>query len=256
MQKTEKAAESRMESFMLPDAEIRYPGQGEVLLWLPAELPEGVRVPCIAAAHGSGRCAAAYREVPFYARQREISLEHGYAFAVLSNGRDCWGTDAGVRNFRSLLRFLPEQFPLSGEYGIWATSAGGALAFRAVAEEGGAIRFVIGTFPVYDLYTEYGLLASCRAAYGNAGEEEFRARIAGKNPPALCDRLRGCRYYVTHGDADRAVPLGANSQRMADDLGACVRLQILPGGVHGTSDLSYYGENTMRAFRENPSESR
>ena len=242
---------SRMEAFTLPGGAVRYPGQGDALVWLPQSLPADVRVPCIAAAHGSGRCADAYRSVPFYARQRELALAAGYAFAVLSNGRDCWGTDAGVGNFRAFLRELPRRFPLTGEFGVWATSAGGVLTLRTVAEES-AIRFVIGTFPVYDLCTEYELLASCRAAYGDVSRAEFFERIKEANPPALCERLRGCRYYITHGDADRAVPLAANSLRLAGDLGACVRLRIVPGGVHGTKDFSYYGENTARAFCENP----
>lgn len=230
----------------LPGARENYPGQGVARIELP-ETP-AVPMPVVIAVHGSGRGAQDYWETPFYSHQRQIALEQGCLFAVISNRRDTWGLDDGLYNLQLLMDHIRANYPVAEKFMLWATSAGGVLAHRLVQTCPDQIAVVIGTFPVYDLLTEFGVLGSCRKAWGTEEEAEFRQRIAGKNPPSFADALKGCFYFITHGDADSAVPLRENSLRMAAELGTRVDLQILPGGEHGVADMRYLRSNVINAF--------
>ena len=82
--------------------------------------------------------------------------------------------------------------------------------------------------------------------------DAFKALIEGKNPADFADALKNHDYYIAHGDADTAVPLLSNSQKMADDVGDNIHLQIIAGGVHGTSNFAFYGDIIAQAFADHP----
>ena len=238
------------DSLQIPDT------SGKKLLWMPCALSGNIRVPMIVIAHGSGRAAEDYLDVPFYVEQRDLAMRYGYAVAVISNGTDTWGTDKGVENFSRFVEYLVETYPGCTRLGIWATSAGGVTALRTIAAGKQRYDFMIGTFPVYDLLIEHQTLASCRTAWGNLSYDTFAEQIKGKNPPDLVDALidSGCRFYITHGDADTAVPYPQNAERMAADLGDAVTLETISGGTHGTANFAFYGAAVEAAFAENPAE--
>jgi len=232
----------------------KYNDQGRAYIWLPSGQTENIRVPVVVAAHGSGRGADDYVKTDFYVQQREIAKQYGYGFAVISNDRDGWGTDDGTTNLINYCKNLPKEWPILDRIGIWATSAGGVTALRTIASGECDVDFYIGTFPVYDLKTEYRILPSCRAAFGDYSIEAFAEQINGKNPPDLTHALlaSGCRFYITHGSADQAVPIQENSLRFIRDLGDTSVLEVIPGGVHSTDDYSYYGKAVEQAFKDYP----
>lgn len=233
---------------------INYSDQGRAYIWLPFSQTENIRVPVVVAAHGSSRGADDYGKTDFYVRQREIANQYGYGFAVISNDKDGWGSDDGTANLINYCKNLSKEWPVSNRIGIWATSAGGVTALRTIASGECNVDFFIGTFPVYDLITEYRILHSCRSAFGDLSTEAFEEYITEKNPPDLTNALitSGCRFYVTHGDADQAVPIQENSFRFIGDLGDAAVLDVIPGGVHCTDDYRFYGKAVEQAFSDYP----
>ncbi len=120
--------------FSLPGARVNYETQGKVYFVKPKNLREDRKVPVIIAIHGSGRSATDYRDTPFYMQQRDIALQNGCIFAAVTNGLDTWGLDDGLYNTNLLIAYLIENHNVKPIVGIWATSAGGVLANRMVAE--------------------------------------------------------------------------------------------------------------------------
>ena len=74
--------------------------------------------------------------------------------------------------------------------------------------------------------------------------------MVGKNPVQYPDALKRHKYFITHGSADKAVPVEANSVRLKADLGDNVYLQIIEGGVHSTENFAFYGDAVRLAFEE------
>ena len=232
--------------FDLPGARVHACGQGVAGIELP-EKCQG-KLPVVIAVHGSGRGAPDYWQTPFYSRQREIALEHGCLFAVVSNGTDTWGLDDGLYNLQLLLQYLSDHYEIAEKVVLWATSAGGVLAHRLAYACPERIAAVIGTFPVYDLAREFRVLPSCGKAWGAEEEAAFLEKIAGKNPPEFGNHLQGIPFFLSHGDSDEAVPLEDHSQAMARELGSGVHLEVIPGGAHGTQDFRYLETMPQKAL--------
>lgn len=233
--------------FQLENAKVKHEPQGLCSIDLPVGTA-GV-YPLVIAVHGSNRGAKDYEECPFYAEQKAIALRHGCAFGVISNCFDTWGTDDGLYNLKAFADYLLESYPVKKRVILWATSAGGVLANRMVKEYPHMVAGVIGTFPVYDLTSTFGL-KTCRVGWRSKTEEEFLSNISGKNPPEFAHLLKGHKYYITHGTADTAVPVEQNSIKLKADLGENVVLQLIEGGVHSTANFAFYGETVERAFEE------
>ena len=223
--------------FQLPGARVNHPGQGMARIELPANATG--KLPVVIAVHGSGRSAPDYWDTPFYSRQRELALSHGCLFAAVSNAQDTWGLDDGLYNVKLLTDYVAANYPVADRFVYWATSAGGVCTHRLAQICPEKVALVIGTFPVYDLAREFKVLASCGKAWGTQEESEFLQRIAGKNPPQFREKLQNIPYFISHGDCDQAVPLEDHSLRLAQQLPDNVRLEIIPGGDHGTGDFRY-----------------
>lgn len=236
----------REEVFCLPGAKQNHPGQGTVYLAIPEN--SGQKLPAVLAIHGSHRGALDYRDTPFYARQRDIALSHGYLFACVDNGSDTWGLDDGLYNNQLLLDYLQAHYPIEPAVTLWATSAGGTLACRMAAQQPERICRMIGTFPVYDLEAAFRDLPSCRQAWGTQDPEVFRKKILGRNPAQFPEKLTGIPYFITHGDMDDAVPIRDHSLRLQEEAGQNIQVQVIPGGTHGTSSMAFYGLLTQKAF--------
>lgn len=223
--------------FQLPGARVNHPGQGMARIELPANATG--KLPVVIAVHGSGRSAPDYWDTPFYSRQRELALEAGCLFAAVSNGPDTWGLDDGLHNLQLLCAYVAKNYCVHARFLFWATSAGGVLTHRMAQACPERVAAVIGTFPVYDLAREFTVLASCSNAWGTREKAEFLQRISGKNPPEFSEKLQNIPYFISHGDCDQAVPLEDHSLRLAQQLPDNVRLEIIPGGDHGTGDFRY-----------------
>ncbi len=233
----------------LPGAEKRNPAsdQGNLVIHLPDGW-DGRRA--VLALHGSGRGTQSYDEVPFYIRQKEIALERGYAFAILQNMQDTYGTDIGYHNVERAANELLAHWTNGERLTIWATSAGGVGMYRYAAEHRENVRALIGTFAVFDLESVFPLLSSCRKAWGadRMTAEEFAALVKGKNPGRMIEALRGIPIYLAHGTADAAVPIEENAYLIERELEAY--LCAVDGGVHGTADFRYYEQAPLLALAE------
>lgn len=236
----------------LTGAKTNHSGQGAYYIAMPKTIPEGMKLPVVIAVHGSGRGAMDYRDTAFYAEQKNIALANGYIFAAISNGPDTWGLDDGLYNINLFYDFLIENYPIQEKAALWATSAGGTLANRMVKEYPEKVSFVLGTFPVYDLISGFNNVNSCKTAWGTSDLETFQTKIEGKNPADFPDALKNHDYYIAHGSADAAVPIAENSQKMVTDVGGNVHLEVIEGGVHGTSNYAFYGDIIDQAFAEHP----
>lgn len=235
----------------LTGAKTNHSGQGEYYIAMPKNIPEGMKLPVIIAVHGSGRGAMDYKNTPFYTEQKNIALANGYIFAAISNGPDTWGLDDGLYNLNLFYDYLIDNYPIQQKAALWATSAGGTLANRMVKEHPENVSFVLGTFPVYDLVSGFSL-NSCKTAWGTSDLATFKNLIAGKNPADFPDALKNHDYYIAHGSADAAVLLTENSQKMVADVGSNIHLEVIEGGVHGTSNYDFYGDIIAQAFAEHP----
>ena len=233
--------------FELSDARRNFEGQGLCSIDLPDTNKVSGEYPIVIAVHGSNRGAEDYESCPFYAKQKEIALSHGCAFGVISNKLDTWGTDDGLYNLEAFIKHVTDNYPVRKKVILWATSAGGVLANRMVRKNPDTVELVIGTFPVYDLESTFAL-KTCRVAWRSKDIEEFKNKIKDINPSYYPEALKGHSYYITHGSADTAVPIEANSLKLASDLGNRVTLQIIEGGIHSTSNFDFYGHAVRSAF--------
>lgn len=208
--------------------------------------------PVLMALHGSGREADSYRpgspkSVPFYIRQRDLALEAGYIFVAVSNGKDTWGTDEGVKAALGCYAYVKDLFHTEEKWVLWGSSAGGVLVNRLVAGYPGMIRKVIGTFPVYDLAESYARLSSAGKAWSSI------EAVASVNPAGNPAALAAVPYLLFHGREDKAVPAGAHSVRLRDEVngaGGNVTL-LLVGGGHSTDNDSLYRDDVIRGFLRN-----
>lgn len=235
----------------LPGAKTNYSGQGSFYIAMPSNIPAGVKLPVVIAVHGSGRDALDYRDTDFYAEQKNIALANGYIFAAISNERDTWGLDDGLYNLNLFYDYLIANYPIQEKAALWATSAGGTLANRMVKDYPEKVSFVLGTFPVYDLISGFNV-NSCKTAWGTTDLATFKTKILGKNPIEFADALKNHDYYIAHGSADTAVPIADHSQRLLSEVGDNIHLQVIEGGVHGTSNYDFYGDVIKQAFAEHP----
>ena len=222
--------------FVLDGARINHNGQGTVYI---AE-PECDYSFAVIAVHGSGRGALDYKNTPFYAKQRDISIENGCLFATISNCSDTWGLDDGLYNLNLLVDYIVSNYHIKTKVALWATSAGGTLTNRMVIENSEKIELVIGTFPVYDLNAAFEL-NSCKKAWFDKSENPF-------DIPSFSHSLKTVNYYIAHGDNDDVVPLEKHSLKLSMDLRDNVFLEIIKGGEHSTDNYAFYGEAVEKAF--------
>lgn len=231
---------------------VKGKSDGQAYIAMPKNIPEGMKLPVVIAVHGSGRGALDYKNTAFYAEQKNIALANGYIFAAISNGSDTWGLDDGLYNINLFYDYLIANYPVQEKAALWATSAGGTLANRMVKDYPDKVSFVLGTFPVYDLLSGFNNVNSCKTAWGTTNLDTFKELIAGKNPAEFPNALKNHDYYIAHGSADVAVPIAENSQKMVTDVGSNVHLEVIEGGVHGTSNYAFYGDIVELAFEEHP----
>lgn len=211
------------------------------------QFPVSVR-PALLALHGSGRSAESYipgheKSVPFYEKQRDLAVKAGYLFVVLSNGKDTWGTDEGLKATVKCMEFVKGKFPVREKWCIWASSAGGVLLGRLLKEYPSLVDRAIGTFPVYDLEHSMRHLPSARSAWG---DRDYRKA----NPALYPEAFMRIPYLIFHGSDDEAVPVDLHSARIAktaNEAGGNVLLNIVTGG-HSTGNFALYDDDLILNF--------
>lgn len=235
-----------------PNERITYVGGRMVYIAWPGRVPAD-SVPVLLALHGSGREAESYRPgspkgVPFYIRQRDLTLKAGYMFVSVSNQKDTWGTDAGLGAAMEVYSFVCNAYKVRRKWTLWGSSAGGVLMNRLVRMHPEMADRALGTFPVYDLRIAFARLKSAREAWGS--EDAF----VEVNPAGYSAALTRIPYLVFHGTDDQAVPIEAHSERLKEAVngqGGKVILFPVPGG-HNIENFALYDDRVILEFLARP----
>jgi|GEM_PF-1717409 len=225
---------------------------GDKELYIAFPEPGRCPVDVVFALHGSGRQARSYRDgdpasSAFYCYQKELALEAGCLFAVVSNGTDTWGTKAGLATVAAAYTYIRRHYNVKSQWTFWATSAGGALLSRILMEKPAMVKKAVGTFPVYDMDDSYKRLASARNTWDALKTEERMY-----DPKEHPEVFSGVPYLIFHGRADVAVPVERHSAQLFETLKRAgkqkdLKLYIVDGGHH-TSNWAVYDKKRILKF--------
>ena len=161
-------------------------------------------------------------------------LEAGVSIAGIDVG-ESHGNPAGRAHFTALYRELTERRGLAPKAVLLGRSRGGLMTLCWAAENPDKVAAFAGIFPVCNLASWPGL-AKAAPAYGMT-TEELQANLAAHNPIDRLAPLAAAKipFFAIHGDADKLVPLDANSSLMKSRyaaLGGEMELLIAPGQGH------------------------
>ena len=157
----------------------------------------------------------------------------GVAVAGIDAG-ESFGSPAGNAVFGTLHAEMTRR-GYSPKPVLLGRSRGGLMLLSWAAANPGKVGGFAGVYPVCDL-TSYPGVAKAAGAYGLTANQ-LEARLKEFNP---VDRLAGLAkakvpFFAVHGDADKVVPLGANSGRVKERyaaLGGAMTLIVPPGQGH------------------------
>jgi len=183
--------------------------------------------------HGSGREALSYRDVPFYALQRDLALENGCAFSAISLDQDVWAKDEGFQKILALYNWMTAQ-GFANRCVPMASSAGGCQMFRFAQEYPERVSALVGIFTVWDV--EKISLPSLEKAWGLEGES-LRNAVERSNPARNVQKLPDVPIVLCHGLNDTAVPASDHSLALARL--APVQIHLTREG-HSTQAFSLY----------------
>lgn len=194
-------------------------------------------LPYVIAAHGSGREALSYREIPFYCRQRDFALDAGCAFAAVSNAKDTWGTDRGLERLIKLVQWM-EDHGGAKRFAVFGSSAGGTLAFRLALALPKKAALILGVFPVIDL-TAFCESKVFQNAWGNMENGVLRSWAARANPAAQLESLPPVNIVICHGTRDDVVPAHEHVLRFANRFPGKTWVHLSPAG-HSIETMNLY----------------
>ncbi len=177
-------------------------------------------------------------------------LDEGFAVAGVDVG-ESYGNPEGRQIYTAFYNVLVNTRGYSPKPSLLAQSRGGLMAYNWAAEHPQSVQCIGGIYPVCDLRSYPGL-ARASAAYGMTAEE-LNSHLAEHNP---IDRLQGLAaagvpILHLHGDADKVVPLEANSLELAKRyraLGGRIELEIVPGKGHAEIPEFFESERLLRFF--------
>lgn len=158
----------------------------------------------------------------------------GFTICGIDAG-ESYGSPAGRAIFSKLYEMATRQRGLSPKACLLPQSRGGLMLYNWAVEHPQAVARIGGIYPVCDLRSYPGL-AKAAPAYGLT-EAELSAHLAEHNPIDRLAPLAALRVPILHlhGDADKIVPLEANSQALINRyrvLGGPAELVLIPGKGH------------------------
>ena len=165
-------------------------------------------------------------------------LDAGIAIAGIDVG-ESYGSPAGRKLFSALHREMTGVRGYSAKPVMLGRSRGGLMTLSWAAENASKVAGFAGIYPVCNLVSYPGLAKAAGAYQMTAGE--LQSHLAEHNP---VDRLAalakaGVPLVAIHGDADKVVPLMANSALMQENykaLGGKMELIVPPGQGHNMWD--------------------
>ena len=169
-----------------------------------------------------------------HAKVVEPLLEKGFHFCGVDVG-ESYGSPAGRRTFTEFHRTLVDRFGLAPKACLFPVSRGGLMHYTWAVEHPECVARIGGIYPVCNL-ASYPGLAKAAKTYGTT-EEQLAKDLANHNP---LDRLgplaaAGVPIFHIQGDADKAVPMEANSGELArryKAAGGKIEILVIPGRGH------------------------
>ncbi|NQT51432.1 prolyl oligopeptidase family serine peptidase [bacterium] len=163
-------------------------------------------------------------------------LAQGFAVTGVNVG-ESHGSPRGTRAFDAFYSHVVRAYGLSPKPCLLAQSRGGLMLYNwaTKAENAPRVQCIGGIYPVCDLRSYPGLAQAC-GAY-EMTDSQLRERLRQHNPIDRLASLAAARVPILHlhGDADRVVPLEANSAKLARRylaLGGKMRLMVVKGQGH------------------------
>ena len=161
-------------------------------------------------------------------------LEAGVSIAGIDVGESNGNPD-GRTHYTALYRELTERRGMAPQVVLLGRSRGGLMTLCWAVENSEKVAAFAGIFPVCNLASWPGL-AKAAPAYGTT-PEELQANLAAHNPVDRLAPLAAAKVplFAIHGDADKLVPLDANSALLKSRytaLGGEMELLIPPGQGH------------------------
>lgn len=179
-------------------------------------------------------------------------LARGFAVCGVNVG-ESFGSPKGVKTYDAFYEHVVTAYGLSPKACLLPQSRGGLMLYNWAATGGNAsrVRCIGGIYPVCDLRSWPGLAGACRA-YGMT-VDQLRDSLAQHNPVDRLAPLAKARVPILHlhGDADRVVPLGPNSQELVrryQALGGQAELVVVPGKGHAEVPAYFHSEKLLRFF--------
>ncbi|WP_144478110.1 S9 family peptidase [Cytobacillus oceanisediminis] len=220
----------------------------EVYISRPYQLVPLKRYPVVMAIPGNGRDARNYykdnkKGLDFYTRQRDLAMQSGAIFVVVSNTSEPWGSNKELQNLIKTYDFVQAKFPVEKKWTIWGTSEGGVSMNRMVIEYPNRVKSVIGTFPVYDLEDMFINNQPTRERW------KSKQKVERINPAQFPKKLAKKPYLIFHGKDDEVVPVN-HSIRLKNELvknDGEVYLNIVKGG-HSSNNMRLYNDEKIKEF--------
>lgn len=158
----------------------------------------------------------------------------GVAIAGIDAG-ESFGSPDGRNAYTALYRELTGKRGLATKPVLLARSRGGLMLYNWAAENADKVGGIAGIYPVCNL-SSYPGLARAAGAY-RLSADDLAAKLTDHNPIERLGPLAqaGVPLFAIHGDADKVVPLEANSgevERRYRQLGGKMQLIVPPGQGH------------------------
>lgn len=161
-------------------------------------------------------------------------LAQGIAIAGIDVG-ESYGSPKGTEGYSALYAELTGNRGLAAKPCLLARSRGGLMLYNWAAENPGKVSGVAGIYPVCNLVSYPGLARAC-AAY-DLSKQGLADALARHNPVNRLKSLAEAKVplFHLHGDADKLVPLAANSGMLKENYttwGGPMTLEVIKGGRH------------------------
>lgn len=169
-------------------------------------------------------------------------LEHGVAVTGVDVG-ESYGSPAGRRVFQSLYEELTTQRGFHRKPVLLARSRGGLMLYAWAAEHPTCVGGIAGIYPVCNLASYPGIEKAAPAF--NMSPTQLQTELVQHNPTERLEGLAQAKVPILHlhGDADKVVPIEANTALLA------ARYRALDGPIH-VELIRGQGHNMWRGWFE------
>lgn len=161
-------------------------------------------------------------------------LEKGFYVAGLNVG-ETYANPSSRKQFAEFYHHVRKDYELAPKAGLIAQSRGGLNHYNFAADHPEWVHCIAGIYTVGDLRS-YPTLEKAAPAYG-LKPAELEAQLSWHNPVDRLAPIAQAKIPILHlhGDADKVVPLEANSGAIAQRykaLGGVMELVVVPGKGH------------------------